>query len=67
MAPDFPAEAAGNAIDVWLAPGPREKADRSWPKRKERKRPAFPQEFVDREVPEWAEMIERMVKRSKRK
>lgn len=64
-APDFPAEAAGNAIDAWLSSAPRKKADRSGPKRKERKRPAFPQEFVDREVPEWAEMIERMVGRRK--
>ena len=66
-APDFPAEAAGNAIDAWLAPGPKGKADRSGPKLKERKRPAFPQKFVDKEVPEWSEMIERMVGRSKTK
>lgn len=66
-APDFPSEAAGNAIEVWLAPGPRKKVDRSGPKRKERKRPAFPQEFVDKEVPEWGEMIRRIVGRSKKK
>lgn len=64
-APDFPAEAAGNAIDVWLAPAKR--ASLSGPKRNERKRPAFPQEFVDKEVPEWGEMIQRMVGRSKKK
>jgi len=58
-APDFPAEAAGNAIQAWLGPG--EGADKSGPKRKVRKRLAFPKEFVEKEVPEWAEKIERMV------
>jgi hypothetical protein len=62
-APDFPSEAAGNAIEVWLAHGPRKKAAKSGSMPKARKRPVFPQEFVDREVPEWAETIERMVRR----
>ena len=65
-APDFPAEAAGDAIDVWLAPGPAKRASMSGPRRKARKRPAFPQEFVE-EVSEWGEMIKRMVERSKKK
>jgi hypothetical protein len=62
-APDFPSEAAGDAIDAWLLPGPRKKTDRIGPKTKDRKRLAFPQEFVNREVPEWREMIERILKR----
>lgn len=64
-APDFPAEAACNAIDAWLASGPSKKTDRSGPKRKERKRSTFPQEFIDEEVPEWGEMIRRIVGRRK--
>ncbi len=35
-------EAAGDAVEAWLASGSREKADRSGPKRKERKRPVVP-------------------------
>jgi hypothetical protein len=63
-APDFPAEAAGNAIDAWLAPGPAKRASMSGPRRKARKRSAFPQEFVE-EVSEWGEMITRIVGRRK--
>jgi hypothetical protein len=62
-APDFPAEAAGNAIATWLGPGKGKRPDGSGPKRKERKRPPFPREFVEKKVPEWAEMIERVLSR----
>jgi hypothetical protein len=59
-APDFPAEAAGDAIATWLAgSGPR-KAARVGPRRN---RPAFPREFADRFAPEWRDMIDRVVSR----
>lgn len=57
-APDFPAEAAGNAIRTWLTGDLLKKAPR-------RKGLAFPQQFVDRFVPEWRDMIARIASRKR--
>ncbi|MBI1893327.1 MAG: hypothetical protein HYS14_04375 [Candidatus Rokubacteria bacterium] len=63
-APDFPAEAAGNAVEVWYRGGDRVK--------KRARRTAsgghrgFPREFVEQVVPEWAEMISRILSRKMR-
>ena len=59
-APDFPAEAAGNALEFWHAG-----ADE--PKRREvrqKTRPPFPQDFLSM-VPKWIPMIERILKETK--
>lgn len=56
-APDFPAEAAGGAVETWRTGGEgRTKHPRT---RGRRKCPPFPQDFVDRFVPEWGAMIAR--------
>ena len=59
-ASDFPAEAACDAIETWLAPDRKNKASG-----RRRKRPPFPQEFVDSEVPDWRDMIARILSRRK--
>jgi hypothetical protein len=53
---DFPAEAAGDALDTWRKGNGREEAAAS---RARRSRPAFPRGWAERFVPEWAEMIAR--------
>jgi hypothetical protein len=55
-APDFPAEAAGNAVRTWLTGDLLGKTPR-------RKGLAFPPEFVERFVPEWRERIGCLVSR----
>ncbi|MBI4230358.1 MAG: hypothetical protein HY608_05945 [Planctomycetes bacterium] len=61
-APDFPAEAAGEAIETWLTGGGRKKAAGARPRRR---RAAFPREFADRFVPEWRNMIVRILSRKR--
>ncbi len=53
-APDFPAEAAGGAIETW-----RETGGRRGPG-------TFPQDFVDRFIPEWSDMVARIVRRKRK-
>lgn len=63
-APDFPAEAAGNALEVWSRGGDRV---RKSARRPVSRRPrSFAREFVDQVVPEWAEMISRILSRKRR-
>jgi len=57
-APDFPAEAAGNALQTWLTGDSLGKVPR-------RKGLAFPQDFVERFVPEWRDMIVRLSSRKR--
>ena len=59
-APDFPAEAAGGAIETWQREMQTTKAARAGARRS---RPTFPQEFVDRFIPEWRDMIAQIVSR----
>ena len=54
-APEFPAEAAGHAIDMWL--GGRNTGGRRLKRSSSIKRPVFPQAFVDQFVPQWSDMI----------
>jgi len=59
-APDFPAEAAGNALEFWHAgagvPKSREVRQKA--------RPPLPQDFLSM-VPKWIPMIERILKETK--
>ena len=59
-APDFPAEAAGNALEFWHAgagvPKSREVRQKT--------RPPLPQDFLSM-VPKWIPMIERILKETK--
>ncbi|MGH9451984.1 MAG: hypothetical protein ACRD11_15850 [Terriglobia bacterium] len=59
-APDFPAETAGSALEVWFTgtDGPEGSAVRR------KKRPPLPPEFLN-QVPKWIPMIEGVGKRSK--
>ena len=59
-APDFPGEAAGNALEVWYTGGDDPKNR----KRGERKRPSLPPDFLSL-VPKWVPMIERVAKETK--
>jgi hypothetical protein len=59
-APDFPVEAAGDVIETWCNGGGRRKAAGTAPRRN---RPKFPREFADRFVPEWRDMIARILSR----
>jgi len=59
-APDFPAEAAGNALEVWYTGGDDPKNR----KRGERKRPSLPPDFLSL-IPKWVPMIERVAKETK--
>jgi hypothetical protein len=61
-APDFPAEAAGDAIETWRTGDGPKKTTGSGPRRNRR---AFPQEFADRFVPEWRNMIARTLSRKR--
>jgi hypothetical protein len=61
-APDFPAEAAGDAVEIWRSGGDgRLERPRTSGRRKH---PAFPQDFVDRFVPEWGALIARVLSRT---
>lgn len=59
-APDFPAEAAGSALEIWYtrADSPKSRDPRR------RKRPPLPQDFLCM-VPKWISMIERVGKEAK--
>jgi hypothetical protein len=59
-APDFPAEAACGAIEACCFRGRGKKAAGRGSRRS---RAAFPREFVERFVPEWRDMIARIVSR----
>ena len=59
-APDFPGEAAGNALEVWYTGG----NDPKNRKRGERKRPSLPPDFLSL-VPKWVPMIERVANETK--
>lgn len=59
-APDFPVEAAGGAIETWWTRDRTKKTARAGAPRK---RLAFPQEFSDRFVPDWRDMIARLLSR----
>lgn len=62
-APDFMAEAAGDAINTWLTGSRAGIAAGSTAKRA---RPSFTHGFVERFVPEWQDMIRRILKRTRR-
>ena len=59
-APDFPAEAAGNALEFWHA-GADEQKSRDI---RRKTRPPLPQDVLIR-VPKWIPMIERILKKTK--
>jgi hypothetical protein len=59
-APDFPAEAAGNALEFWHA-GADEPQSRDI---RRKTRPPLPQDFLSM-VPKWIPMIERILKETK--
>jgi hypothetical protein len=59
-APDFPAEAAGNALEFWHA-GVDEPKSREV---RQKTRPPLPQDFLTM-VPKWIPMIERILKETK--
>jgi hypothetical protein len=60
MAPDFPAEAAGNALAVWYA-GTDDPKSRD---QRRDKRPSLPPDFINL-VPQWIPMIEHVGKERK--
>jgi len=59
-APDFPAEAASHALEVWYRGG----GDPKNRPRGERKRPSLPAEFLSL-IPKWIPLIERVAKETK--
>jgi hypothetical protein len=59
-APDFPGEAAGNALEVWYTGADDPKSR----ERRGRKRPSLPPEFLSM-VPKWIPVIERIWKETK--
>ena len=59
-APDFPGEAAGNALEVWYTGTDDPKS----PEAREKKRPPLPPDFLSL-VPKWIPMIERVGKERK--
>ena len=61
-APDFPAEAAGDAVEAWRGGVGQKKAAA---RRPGRKHPGFPKEFVDQLDPDWREMIARILSRKR--
>jgi hypothetical protein len=60
-APDFPAEAAGNALEVWYAGTDDPKKSRD---QRRNKCPSLPPDFLNL-VPKWIPMIERVGKETK--
>jgi hypothetical protein len=60
-APDFPAETAAHAVHTWRTGGDTRKRV-AW--RGPRKRPGFPQDFVEKFVPEWGSLIGRTLSRT---
>jgi len=59
-APDFPGEAAGNALELWYTGADDPKNRR----RGGRRRPSLPPDFLSL-VPKWVPMIERVAKEKK--
>lgn len=62
-APDFPAEAAARAIETWGTGGQSRKASERGARRP---RPPFPQAFIDRCVPDWRDMVSRILSRKRK-
>ena len=60
-APDFPAETAAHAVDTWRTGGDNRKRV---VQRDPRKRPGFPQDFVEKFVSEWGSLIGRTPSRT---
>ncbi len=60
-APDFPAETAAHAVYTWRTGGDTRKRVAQ---RDPRKRPGFPQDFVEKFVPEWGSLIGRTLSRT---
>jgi hypothetical protein len=60
LAPEFPAETAAYAIEVWL--GERHGSGKRLKRGVSPKLPGFPQDFVDQFVPQWAAMISRILR-----
>lgn len=60
-APDFPAETAAHVVDTWRTGGDTRKRVAQ---RAPRKRPGFPQDFVEKFVPEWGSLIGRALSRT---
>lgn len=58
-AEDFPAEAAGEAVEYWLSGG----EPRAAGKRRRRTGRLFPADFLEQHVPEWREMLERVARK----
>jgi hypothetical protein len=62
-APDFPAEAAADAVEAWaIGSGGRKRSGR---KRGAKERRAFPQDFVGQHVPDWNSMIAGVLSRTR--
>lgn len=59
-APDFPAETAAHAVHTWWTGGDNKRRAQRDP----RKRPGFPQDFVEKFVPEWGSLIGRTLSRA---
>src|SRR6266568_3594479 len=59
-APEFPTETAGRAIGVWL--GGRDSAGKRLKRNSSRKRPVFPQAFVEQFIPQWSDMMARILR-----
>jgi hypothetical protein len=59
-APDFPAEAAGNALEVWHAAAYESKSREV----RQKTRPPLPQDFLSM-VPKWIPIIKRILKETK--
>jgi hypothetical protein len=60
-AEDFPAETAAHAVDTWRTGGdPRKRVAQRDPREPSR----FPQDFVEKFVPEWGSLIERTLSRT---
>lgn len=62
-APDFPAEAAARAIETWGTGGQSRKASERGARRP---RPPFPQAFINRCVPDWRDMVSRILSRKRK-
>jgi hypothetical protein len=62
-APDFPAEAAAGAVETWRSGG--DGGTKHPRTRRRRKCPPFPEDFVDRFVPEWGVMVARVLSQTR--
>ena len=62
-APDFPGNAADNALEKWRGGTDRKQRGHG---RRRRNRPLFPQEFIGEYVPEWRDMLSRILSRKEK-